>query len=116
MKKTALITFLTLLLPAVASAQVSGNNLTGLLNLTGDVLNRLIPILIAAALVIFFWGLVRYVLKAGGEGGDGRGIMIAGLTALFIMVSVWGIVRLAQNTLGVTDQSGIAIPQVPTSH
>jgi hypothetical protein len=35
--------------------------------------------------------------------------MIAGLIALFVMVSVWGIIRLAQNTL-LNGVSGGSIP------
>ncbi len=88
------------------------NNLTQLISFAGDILNRVIPVLIALALVIFFWGLIQYIRthKAG------KDIMIAGLVGLFIMVSVWGIIRIAQNTLGVSNSGtniGNTIPQVP---
>lgn len=75
-------------------------------------LNRVIPVLIALALVIFFWGLVQYIRTHKG----GKDIMIAGLLGLFIMVSVWGIIRIAQNTLGVSNAgafNGNNVPQVP---
>lgn len=93
-----------------------GNNLTGLIRLAGDLLNMIIPVLIALALVIFFWGLIKYITKSGSEEGqkEGRKIMIAGLVVLFIMVSVWGIIRLAQNTLGVGGAPPIPPPFVPT--
>ncbi|HVV14881.1 MAG TPA: hypothetical protein VHD55_00510 [Candidatus Paceibacterota bacterium] len=114
MKKTALISSLLFALPAFAFAQVQGNNLQGLIAWLGDTLNMLIPVLIALALVAFFWGLVRYVWGAGGEGAaDGKSIMIAGLLGLFIMVSVWGIIKLAQNTLGVNNSNAPQYPQVP---
>lgn len=96
-------------LPAVAFAQTP-TNLLGLINLVGTVLNALIPILIALALVVFFWGLVKYIISK--KPGEGRSIMIAGLVGLFVMVSVWGIIRLAQNTLGVNNSTAIPIPQV----
>lgn len=82
----------------------------------GSLLNLLIPVLIAAALVVFFWGLVMYIRKPeGGEhGSSGRPIMIAGLVSLFIMVSVWGIINLAQNALGVQGNAPVQVPQVPT--
>jgi hypothetical protein len=102
------------LVPAIASAQVAGNNLQSLIRFAGDILNMLIPLLIAAALVAFFWGLVRYVWGGGSEGHDqGRNIMIAGIVALFVMVSVWGIVRLAQNTLGISSGGALPAPSVP---
>ncbi len=63
----------------------------------GELLNMLIPVLIALALVVFFWGLVKYIRS--GKAAGGKDIMIAGLVGLFIMVSVWGIIRIAQTTL-----------------
>ncbi len=107
MKKTltlvALYTF-----PFVAFAQTP-TNLTGLIAFAGDIANRLIPLLIAVALVVFFYGIVQYILAKEGA----KDLMIAGLLGLFVMVSVWGIIRIAQNTLGVNNQAPISIPQVP---
>ncbi len=90
-----------------------GNNLTSLIVWFGNILSLLIPIMIALALLAFFWGLVKYVWGSGGEGADnGRKIMVAGLVALFVMVSVWGIIRLAQNTLGVGSGGSLPPPTV----
>lgn len=114
MKKTAFLSTLLFALPLVASAQVSGNNLQGLIRWFGDTLNMLIPVLIAFALVVFFWGLVQYIWGSSGEGGtDGKKVMTAGLIGLFVMVSVWGIIRLAQNTFGVNNSNAPQYPQVP---
>ena len=91
---------------------VTGNNLQGLIAFAGNILNSLIPLMIALALVVFFWGLVQYIINPG-EGHDkGKSVMIAGLVALFVMVSVWGIIRLAQNTLGVTSGGSLDAPYV----
>jgi hypothetical protein len=54
-----------------------------------------------------------YIFKAGGKGGKGKEIMIAGLLGLFVMVSIWGLIRLLQNTLGVSGAVPVTIPQVP---
>jgi hypothetical protein len=106
--------FIALALPAIASAQVAGNNLQSLIRFTGDILNMLIPIFIALALLAFFWGLVRYVWGNGTGGKESaRGIMVAGILALFVMVSVWGIIRLAQNTLGINSGGALPAPSVP---
>ncbi len=114
MKKIGFIApFLAFALPAIASAQVAGNNLQSLIRFVGDVLNMLIPIMIALALVAFFWGLVRYVWSGGESHDQGRNVMIAGLVALFVMVSVWGIIRLAQNTLGINSGGALPAPSVP---
>ena len=81
----------------------------------GDMLNMLIPVLIALALVVFFFGLVKYIMSGKAKGA--KDIMIAGLLGLFVMVSVWGIIKIAQNTIfgpGVQNNTlqGSQIPQV----
>ncbi|HVV39319.1 MAG TPA: hypothetical protein VHD31_03285 [Candidatus Paceibacterota bacterium] len=90
-----------------------GNNLQSLITFAGGILNSLIPLFIALALVAFFWGLVKYVISGGEDHTQGRNIMIAGLVALFVMVSVWGIIRLAQNTLGISGGGALPAPTVP---
>jgi len=96
--------------PLVAFAQTP-TNLIGLISFAGDVANRLIPLLIAVALVVFFWGIVQYVW--GQDPKAATTIIVTGLIGLFVMVSVWGIIRIAQNTFGVNNQAPISIPQVP---
>jgi uncharacterized membrane protein len=112
MKKTALIAAL-MFVPAVAFAQdIEFGYFYSLLGNIRNFVDLIIPILIGIALIFFFVGLVSYVRHA--EHGEGRKTMIAGLAALFIMVSVWGIVRLAQNILNVdNDDSDIEAPNVP---
>ena len=103
-----------LALPALASAQAL-QPIRNLIVAVGSILNITIPVLIAAAIVVFFWGLVQYI-RAQGEGHEnGRNTMIAGLISLFIMVSVWGLVNLAQGALGVSGNASVTIPQVPTA-
>lgn len=113
MKKSLAITFLYAL-PFVAFAQ--SGNLTPIKNLVvsvGQILNMLIPVLIAAALVVFFWGLVMYIWSGGKNSAQGRKVMLAGLISLFVMVSVWGIVRLAQSALNVGPDQITNTPFVP---
>jgi hypothetical protein len=113
MKKTVFASLALFALPLFAFAQAL-QPLRNLVSATGNILNLLVPVLIAAALVVFFWGLVKYINKSGGEEGAaaGRSTMIAGLVALFIMVSVWGIINLAQNALGVQGGAQVQVPQV----
>ena len=106
--KKALFSAALFAMPLVAFAAV--HYFTGYISWAGDLLNRIIPVLIAAAMVVFFWGLVRYIYKRDSK--EGRQTMIAGLVALFVMVSVWGIIHLAQNTF-IGDNSAINGPQVP---
>lgn len=83
--------------------------------LIGSLIIRLI---IAAAVIVFMIGVVRYIWKAG----DGDANYAANLAkylgysimALFIMLSVWGIIFLIGGSIGI-GQGGVApIPQLPT--
>lgn len=116
MKKTAVASLALFALPFIAFAQAL-QPVKNLVVAVAGILNMLIPVLIAAALVFFFWGLVQYIRNpvGGGEGHgpDGRKTMVAGLVSLFIMVSVWGIVNLAQGALGVQGNAPVTTPQVP---
>lgn len=111
--KKALFAAAAFALPFVASAQ----SLNSFLDTAGNILNRLIPLLILLALVVFFWGLVQYIINPGEGHANGKTKMIAGLLALFIMLTVFGIIKVAQNTLGIggNDLGGVTIPQVPTN-
>lgn len=99
MKKLALVTGIALVLPAVASAQTFGSIFTTF----GNLVSQLTPIIVALALLYFFWGLASYILAAGDEEAKakGRSIMIGGIIALFVIVSIWGIVNVLGNTLGI---------------
>ena len=117
MKKTTLAALygaLLFALPAVAFAQAL-QPLRDIVVAIGGIIDILVPILIALALVVFFWGLVRYIWSSGGEEAkkEGRRIMIAGILSLFVMVSIWGIIQLAQGALGINGNAGVTVPGVP---
>ncbi len=88
-------------------------NLEGVLETIADLINLATPIVVALALLFFFWGLATYILKTGEkEARDkARNQMIYGLIALFLMVSVWGIVNVIRDTFDLDDTS-IDVPQV----
>jgi uncharacterized membrane protein YozB (DUF420 family) len=109
MKKTALTAAALFAFPLIASAQQL-TPLKQLIASIGQILNTLIPVLIALALVVFFWGLVQYIRKP--EISEGKNVMIAGILALFIMVSVWGLVNLVQSALAVNGNGQVQVPSV----
>jgi len=65
-----------------------------------SLISSTIPVIISLTLLYFFWGLAQFILKAGGgkEREDAKNTMFWGIIALFVMVSVWGIVNLLQNS------------------
>src|SRR3989344_3391565 len=93
---------------ALAGTTAGGPNLTNLQQLAeaiGRIVKTLLPIVVGIALLVFFWGLVSFIAAAGDETkrGKARGIMIWGVVALAVMLSVWGFVKFLQTSFGITD-------------
>ena len=67
-----------------------------------DLLNYVVPVLIALGVVYFVWGVVMYVIADGEEAKTkGRNHMIFGIIGLAVIVSMWGLVNLVITTFGV---------------
>ncbi len=75
------------------------------------ILNGLVGIIVTIAIIVFFWGLVRYLTDVGEAKQEGLKTMFYGVIAIFVMVSIWGIIHLVQNTFGVGGQNTAIIPQ-----
>jgi len=75
------------------------------------VVNAAIPVAVSLAFLFFFWGLAKYVLKAGDEKArvEGRNRMVQGVIALFVLGSLWGLV----NLLGVLLGTNLYVPPDP---
>lgn len=109
--------------PLIASAQTGPSvaagigTLNGLIQLlTTTVVKSLATLLLSLALLAFFWGIVEYIWGKRQGNGDkvkaGNEFMTWGLIALFVMFSVYGIIKLAQNILGMPNVTTIEIPNI----
>ena len=112
-KLTGFAVLAFLMVPMVAGAQLG--TVGDLIDDIGDIVGAATPIVVGIALLAFFWGLARYIFAAGNEDArdQGRRIMIGGIIALFVMVSIWGLVRFIGEALGVSqEETPVAIPGV----
>src|SRR3989338_6884145 len=100
--------------PAFAFAQSLGNIET-LIESIGRLVGISLPIVVAIALIAFFWGLVKFIFAQGNEEAkaDAKKIMLWGLIALFVMVSVWGLVKFIGTAFGIPEGGTIVVPTVP---
>jgi len=76
-----------------------------------DFLAFLAPFLVAIMVLVFFWGLVKFIARSGSEEGrrEGKQVMVWGLIGITIAVSIWGIVAfLIRDIFGLP----LVIPQV----
>jgi len=99
MKKLSLIVG-ALAVPLVSFAQSLGK-LETLTDSIKSIVNKVIPIVFAIALLGFFWGLVRYIFGSEHNKDQAKKTMIWGVVALFVMATVWGLVNFLASNLGV---------------
>lgn len=79
----------------------------------GNILDTLIPILVVLGVVYFVWGVITYVISSDEEAKKkGRDKMIYGIIGLVVIVAIWGLVGIVNNTFGLG--SGTAAPVIPT--
>jgi uncharacterized membrane protein YjfL (UPF0719 family) len=80
----------------------------------GRLVDLALPIVVALALLGFFWGLVKFIFAQGNEESkaDGKKIMIWGIIALFVMVSVWGLVRFIGSAFNIEQGGSVQIPSI----
>ncbi len=106
--------------PLLAFAQQSAGNintsggLSSVLDSLWYLLDRAVPILIALAVVIFLFGVLKFIFNAGNEEErtKGRNFMIWAIIGIVVMVSVWGLVYFVQNTFGLSNNNGFKQSQL----
>ena len=81
------------LFPVISFAALDG--VKGLLQAFVKLLNLVIPAIFGLSLIYFLWGGSQFILKAGEQKArdEGKKKMLWGIVALFVMISIYGIVR-----------------------
>jgi len=107
-KLTFGLLFVTAFIPAISFAALDG--LKDLLVSFQDLLDTSIPVIFGLALIYFFWGLAQFILNdAGNEKTreDGKKKMIWGIVALFVFISIYGILRFIGETLQIEPGANV---------
>lgn len=96
--------------------QVNGGPLLALLALTQTIVSRLGILAVGVAILAFFWYLIKFITQ-GGESSDAKSASLKGMgysiLAIFVMVSIWGIVGALGGMLGVGQGGSVPIPGIP---
>ena len=116
-KKLLVILPAVLFVPLLVGAQgapVQTGNISAFVTQIGGILNALLPVLVTLAVLFFFWGLALFIFSAGDESARDRGksIMIWGVIALFIIVSIWGIIAFIGQLFGIGQGGEAPTPGV----
>ena len=70
------------------------------LNVFGGLINQAAKLVLALAILYFVWGMAKFVMNADSDDGRkaGKQIMLWGIVAIFVAVSIWGIIGILSNT------------------
>jgi hypothetical protein len=105
-----ILTIITIILPGIAAAEETGCGDNGteacktieriITDLT-EILKLLLPVLFAIPVVVFLWGIIKFIYAAGSGDEEkikqGKKFIVYGLIGLAIMVALWGFVELIIN-------------------
>lgn len=118
MKKIVSIASLALLTPMLALAQFG--EIDSFLGRVSNFINdTLIPLLFAVALLFFLYGMFTYFISGVNnldKKEDGKTYIIWSIIGFVLMVSIWGIVNVLANGLGLDDDGPDSIPDIPTGN
>lgn len=99
------------ILPIFIFAQLEETR--GILDEAKDIITTVIvPLVFILALLFFFWGVAKYIWSEGQGKAEGKQIMIWGVVALFVMSSVWGIVKFIQGEFNLDQGTEGTIPTI----
>jgi hypothetical protein len=108
MKKFGSIAASLLALPFLVGAQVTTqvHDLNGIIRFINNILNVALPLIIAAAVVWFVWSMFQ-VFLAGDDDKQAKAKTNAlwGIVAIFVMISVWGLVNILVRTFGLENSA-----------
>lgn len=97
----SIISLAALLLPILSTAD-QPEDFKGVVGSVEKFVMTLVPLLTAAALLLFFWGLAEYVFAAGGDGKEAsKQRMLWGVIGLFVITTIWGIVSFLGSSISI---------------
>ncbi len=121
MKKIA-YSGLAFLVPSLAFAQTTYNNVQDLSAFAINLINNVaVPLIFALAFLVFIFGVFRYFISGAGDEEKretGKQFMLYGIIGFFVMISVWGLVRILTGTVRLNNASpsnGGLLPQADTT-
>ncbi len=90
-------------------AYASGNFESFLTNVNKLIVNPLIGLLFALAIVYFLYGVMEFVGNAENEEArtTGKSHMVWGIIGIAIMLGVWGILNIVINTFNINSSGNI---------
>ncbi len=97
MKKLGIIISIAAFPGIIYAADVT--DLLSLFNFMTQLINAFVPLLFGLAMLAFLWGMVKFIYYADDpkRRADGKYVMIWGVVALAVMMSMWGLALTLKN-------------------
>lgn len=113
MKKIAAY-ILPFLVPVMAFAQTTGTDGAAVLDKAFYYVDRLTFLAVAIGILIFIWGIIRYVVANNEEQkANAQRLILYGVIGLFAITAIWGLVKFLSNTTGVGGEVAPNLPCPP---
>ena len=114
-RRTSLFALSMLVVPSVAFA-ATPKNFQELAKTLVDLIGAATLVLMGFGLVMYLWGMAVNIPEFGDEKGaeKRKSYFFWGIIVLFLMISIWGILRLLQQTLFGTGGPDGPSPSSPT--
>lgn len=84
----------------LVSVAYAAENIAILSKINAEIVNPLIRLLVAAAVVMFVYGMIQMVTSEGDAKDEGKKHALWGIIGIFIMVSAIGILNVICSTIG----------------
>ncbi len=101
-------------LPLFAFAANAGQDqIIGIIKFVQNILNYVVPIVITIGFILLAWTIIQFVTNKNEEERAGaKSLMIYIIIGLFVMMSIWGIIALLGQALGIGQGGQTVIPCV----
>jgi uncharacterized membrane protein YidH (DUF202 family) len=100
------------------SSTLDTGGLGGFIIQVNRVVNYIVPFLVGLAVLVVIYGVFSFISNAADEEAraNAKHFIIWGVIGIFIMLSVWGLVTILENTLTFQkDNAGITNPEFNTT-
>lgn len=114
LKKFGVLSLLALPMVTLAAQFDQGDYIGSILSAAGGWISTLVPLLIALAIVVFFFYIVKYIWGGADDKSASKSGIIWSVVAIAVMVSIWGLVGLLQGVVGVDGTDAAPVVDIPT--
>ena len=111
-KLLLVFTVSSVLLPVYVLAAITqtspstGQTLSTVISTILDILNKALVLLIAVALVMFVYNVIKYYVKADADRAQAGQYVMYSILGFFIILSFWGLVSVLQKTFNLDSGNG----------